>query len=319
MKKLLLTGSNGFIGQHCIPYLLSQNYEIHALCFPQPPFILKNKNLHFYTQNIFGYEEIAILIKKIKPNYLLHLAWLSHSYSSLEHFSWIKASINLIEEFIKNKGDYILCAGTCFEYDFTSITSPLTESAYIQPSSMYGLAKDMVHRILSLLAQSHSFSFCWGRIFYTYGKNQDNLRRIPSLIYKLVHDQPFTCQSGDLVRDFLNVDDIAKAFVCILNKQVKGAINIASGKEIQIQYIVNYIAEYLAKKHLVTYEKNSFSKEPSYIVADVSRLISEVTWKPSSTMEESLQATIKWYLQKLNNEKLQTDIFLKKEEYHLKV
>ena len=69
-KKILITGSTGFIGKNLLK-MLPNDHEIY--CLSRKNF--KNKKINFIKANIFNLKKINILIKKIKPDYLIHLAW----------------------------------------------------------------------------------------------------------------------------------------------------------------------------------------------------------------------------------------------------
>ena len=100
MKKILITGSTGFIGSTLIKFFLYKNYEVFALTRK------KNKSslIKYIKADIFDHKRINKVFKKIKPNYLIHLAWEAspNKYqNSKANYKWLHSSLNLYLNFCK--------------------------------------------------------------------------------------------------------------------------------------------------------------------------------------------------------------------------
>jgi len=119
MKKILITGSTGFIGSTLIKFFLYKNYEVFALTRK------KNKSslIKYIKADIFDHKRINKVFKKIKPNYLIHLAWEAspNKYqNSKANYKWLHSSLNLYLNFCKYGGSKALITGSCAEYDFNN-------------------------------------------------------------------------------------------------------------------------------------------------------------------------------------------------------
>ncbi|OAD21866.1 CDP-4-dehydro-6-deoxy-D-gulose 4-reductase [Candidatus Thiomargarita nelsonii] len=118
MKKVLLTGATGFIGQHCPALLLTQGYEVHAIYSRIAG--EAHPNVHWHKVDLLAPMQIARLIDSIRPTHLLHLAWYAipgKYWTSSENFRWVQASLTLLQEFARRCGQRVVMAGTCAEYD----------------------------------------------------------------------------------------------------------------------------------------------------------------------------------------------------------
>ena len=134
-----------------------------------------------------------------------------------------------------------------------------------------------------------------GRNFFTYGPHEHPSRLVPSVVNALLAGQPARCSAGTQARDFLFVEDVAAAFVALLESHVEGAVNIGSGVPVRIQDVVWQIADLLAARDLVRVGVLAAPGEPDLLCADVTRLTNEVGVTPRYTLASGLESTIEWW------------------------
>ena len=142
MKRVLVTGPNGFIGRHCLPFLLESGYELHGIV-PQDGLQLDLPNIQWHVVDLLNYAHIRSLMKKIKPSHLLHFAWYAKPgeyWTSTENLRWLQASLELLQAFKFYGGWRVLMAGTCAEYDwrYGYCAENITP---LKPASLYGVCK----------------------------------------------------------------------------------------------------------------------------------------------------------------------------------
>ena len=127
---------------------------------------------------------------------------------------------------------------------------------------------------------------------------------MPSVVNSLLDGKEARTTSGEQVRDLLHVEDVASAFVALLDSDVEGAVNIASGTPLQLKDVVNAIADILGKSELVRLGAlPERPHEPARLVADVQRLRDEVGWQPHYPLREGLENTISWWKANKSNSK----------------
>jgi len=300
MKKVLLTGATGFIGQHCLPILLTQGYEVHAVSSKK---IEKtHSNIHWHKVDLLDSIQTSKLIDNIRPTHLLHLAWYAvpgKYWTSSENFRWVQASLTLLQEFAHKGGQRVVMAGSCAEYDWkygycSEQITPLFSS------SIYGVCKNSLQSMLEAYSSQFSLSSAWGRIFFLYGSHEHPNRLVSSVVGSFLQGMPARCTNGEQIRDFLYVSDVASAFVSLLESDVSGTVNIASGSPVAVKTIILQIAEQLNKHELLELGALPLStNEPPLLVADVTRLSKEVNWKPKYDLDYGLEQTISYWKQQL--------------------
>lgn len=296
MKRVLLTGATGFIGRHTIPLLLEHGYEVHAVSSGGVPG--SGSGICWHQANLLDPGQVATLIAKVQPTQLLHFAWYAEPgkyWDSLENFRWVRASLGLLREFYDHGGQRVVMAGTCAEYDWrygycSEEVTPLI------PATLYGTCKNSLQSMLNFFSQKTGLSSAWGRIFFLYGPYEHPNRLVSSVICSLLKGRPARCSHGNQVRDFLHVEDVAGAFVALLESDVTGPVNIASGQPIALKDVIYRIADRLTRREMVQLGAIAApNNEPPLLVADVARLLKEVCWQPKYDLETGLKQTIEWW------------------------
>lgn len=295
LKKVLLTGASGFIGRHAIQGLVQRGYEVHAISRQCKA---NDAQVAFHQADLFDIAQLETIIRTVKPSYLLHLAWdvePATYMKSLGNFRWVRASMELLEFFQFYGGVRAVVAGTCAEYDwrYGYLSEKLTPQ---NPSSNYGIAKHALHEVIDAFSLSTSLSLAWGRIFFLFGPYEAEARLVSSVIRSLLADSPACCTHGKQYRDFLYVEDVADAFCALLDSNVIGAVNIASGEPLRIRELVQIIADIIGKPELLQMGViEARPDEPSFICANTDRLANEVGWKPGYEISEGIEKTISWW------------------------
>jgi nucleoside-diphosphate-sugar epimerase len=100
------------------------------------------------------------------------------------------------------------------------------------------------------------------------------------------------------VRDFLHVADVAGAFVQLLESDVRGPVNIASGQGVSLGRVASILAQIIGRKDLLQVDALRPSADnPGILTADVTRLRNEVGWRATYGLESGLVQTVEWWKQ----------------------
>ena len=180
------------------------------------------------------------------PDVMIHLAWggLSNYKSAFHMETNLPSHYKFLSNLIRNGLGDLAVTGTCLEYGLQE--GMLSEEMSSLPYVPYARAKDKLRKELELLQQQFEFSLKWIRLFYMYGRGQ-NQNSILDQLQKAIEngDTDFNMSGGEQVRDYLPVEQVASNIVDIaLQNKFTGVINCASAKPITIKELVtNYLRQ----------------------------------------------------------------------------
>jgi nucleoside-diphosphate-sugar epimerase len=295
IKRVLVTGAGGFVGRHCLPFLVDAGFEVHAVSRGQHE---DAPSIHWHALNLLDDGNSQRIIKEVQPTHLLHMAWYAEPgryWMAPENYQWVRASLALLDAFATHGGRRVVTAGTCAEYDWhygwcSEEVTPTT------PATVYGVCKHSLCNMQEAFCREFGISSAWGRIFFLYGPHEHPSRLVSSVIRALIRKEPALCTSGEQIRDFLHVRDVASAFVAVLDSGVEGSLNIASGNSVRIREVVALIGQKLGSSDLLRLgARASAVSDPPVLLADVRRLSEVLGWRPAIGLEEGIEEAITWW------------------------
>lgn len=247
MKKVLVTGATGFVGQHVINALQEKDCTIVATSSSREKAVgfdwfSKVEYKPFDLAGVKPDEDYFSLFGK--PDVMIHLAWEGlpnykasfHTEENLpRHFQFLD---NMVQGGLKS----LTVTGTCFEYGLQE--GCLREDMDVFPGNFYAQAKNELRIRLEQLAADQALSFKWIRLFYMFGKGQNPNSLLSQLQAALDRgDEVFNMSPGDQLRDYLPIETVARNIVNIaMQDQVTGVVNCCSGEPVQVKDLVQ---EYL--------------------------------------------------------------------------
>lgn len=294
MKRVLVTGASGFIGLNSLPLLKRLGYEVHAVSGSQSVWS-GDSDINWHSANLLNAGDVESLLRMVKPTHLLHFAWYAipgKFWTAHENLDWVMATIGLMRAFSEQGGQRAVMAGSCAEYDWNFDFCSET-STPCRPTTLYGASKYSSQLLLDAWSIQEDMSSAWGRIFFLYGPREHSSRLVPHVIRSLMHGEPARCTHGEQVRDFMHVEDVAAAFVALLDSKVRGIVNIASGEPLILKDMIREIANQLGRRELVLLGAiQPSSADPPRLVADITRLHDEVGFRPVYNLKSGITQTI---------------------------
>lgn len=296
MKRVLLTGASGFVGRHAIAPLLACGYEVHAISSEQAKEDMSGVIWH--RVDLFDGAALARLMAELVPSHLLHFAWYAEPgkfWRANENYRWVQASLDLFQAFIRNGGQRVVTAGTCAEYDwdFGFCSEDVTPC---RPATPYGICKNALQDMQRTLCADAGVSSSWGRIFFMYGPGEHTSRLVASIINSLLRNEDALLTHGRQIRDFLHVEDVASAFVALLDSPVEGAVNISSGCPLTLRDVAYVVADcFHSRERLIFGELPTSKDEPPLLIGDCRKLSNQVKWSPRYDIHSGIEQTVSWW------------------------
>ena len=249
MKKILVTGATGFIGNHVITLLADQCHVIATGAHES-----KARNKSWYQQvefipfNLADYDAAADYFNYFQePDHVIHLAWEGlPNYQAAFHVDInLPRHYQFLSNLVKNGAKDLTITGTCLEYGMQE--GALTETMPVFPTNPYAIAKNSLRKSLEELQQQYPFSLKWLRLFYMFGPGQHPQSLVSQLDAAIESGQDsFNMSGGEQVRDFLPVEKVAEYIVKIaLQSEVTGVINVSSNQPVTVK---QFVEEYLFNK-----------------------------------------------------------------------
>lgn len=249
MRKILVTGATGFIGNYVIEQLLRHKVSVIATSsniekarvftwFDKVNYIEFDFKSFDNNNNYFQFFN--------NPDAMIHLAWEGlPNYKSDFHITEnLPRHQHFLENIVTNGLKDISITGTCLEYGMQE--GELKETLECKPGNAYAIAKNELRIFTAGLATKYSSKFKWIRLFYMFGKGQ-NPNSLTSQLDKSIeaNAQVFNMSGGEQIRDFLPVEKVAENIVTIaLQNNIKGIINCCSGEPVKVK---DFVQHYLAK------------------------------------------------------------------------
>jgi nucleoside-diphosphate-sugar epimerase len=295
MKRVLVTGASGCVGQNVLPVLVSRGWDVHAVSTRE---MAPRTGVTWHRANLFDPAQLRGVVQRAEATHLLHLAWYlvpgkwaSHD----ENYRWVQASVDLLRVFDEMGGSRFVGAGSCLEYDW-SYGSCSEDRTPCQPHTGYGACKHAWQLMLSSYTRDRKMTSAWGRIFNLYGPYEHPDRLIPAVVRALLAGQPARCSHGNQIRDYLYAVDVAEAFVALLDSDVTGPINIADGEPVRIREMVMRAGELLGRSELIQLGAiPAAATDVPVVVADTARLHQSLGWRRRFDLSAGLTATIDWW------------------------
>jgi len=275
-----------------LPALVARGWDVRALHSRSQP--VEVPGVRWRRTNLLETADMRRAVDENRTSHLLHLAWYiapGKWASAPDNFDWVRASLDLVTAFRSVGGTRVITAGSCLEYDWNAGVCS-EDGTPLAPHTIYGTCKNA----LQLLTAAMIPNSAWGRIFFLYGPHEHPDRLVSSVIRSILAGQPARTSHGKQVRDYLYAGDVADAFVRLLESDITGPINVASGQAVALKDIVTRVGDLMGRPDLIQLGAiPAAATDTPLVVADTTRLRSKLGWAPSFDLDRGLTDTIKWW------------------------
>ena len=318
MKKIVVTGGNGFIGSNLVNFLLKRKYfviNIDKNKYSKGSYLLRKtskKNYKFYNLDINNKNIYKIFIK-YKPDVIFNLAAETHvdrSIDSPKDFisSNILGTFNILEQIRaykkKNKKKIRLVHISTDEVygDLKKNERSLETSSY-KPSSPYSASKASADHLIKSYVRTYNIDAVVSNCCNNFGPGQFPEKLIPTLIFNILNNNPLPIYGKGLnSREWIYVEDHCKGLLKIYKKGKLGeSYNIGTGINISnlnlTKILLNVVKRSqinIGKKVKIKFVKDRPGHDFRYAL-NSKKIKKSLRWKPEKLFIDGLEETFNWY------------------------
>jgi dTDP-glucose 4,6-dehydratase len=326
MHRVMITGGAGFIGSATCRHLVSTGVDVlnldkltYAGNLPSLRPIENAPNYRFAQVDICDRGAVAEAFESFQPTRVIHLAAESHVDRSISA-SGDFIDTNIVGTFVMLEAARRYWSGLPAEraeaFRFLHVSTDevygslgeeglFTETTPYDPSSPYSASKAAADHLVSAWARTYGFPGLISNCSNNYGPFHFPEKLIPLVILNALHGKPLPVYGkGDNIRDWLFVDDHARALDLIVNRgRIGEKYNVGGRNErrnIDVVRTICAILDRLAPKaephaSLITFVTDRPGHDQRYAI-DAGKLETELGWRAEETFDTGIEKTVRWYL-----------------------
>lgn len=258
VRRALVTGGGGFVGQWLTRALLERGDEVTIADLSAPgraaPILspAELSRVHWHRTDIRNQDDIRGAVDASRPDLVFHLAGVAFPPDSdrapaASYDVNTLGAVRLLAELVARRGagaldPAVLVVGTGTQYGkHDAADMPLTEAAERRPLTTYAATKAAQEEAALQIARASGMRIVCTRSFNHSGPGHGREYLLPSLVRRVRalrgESGPHTLALGnDVVRDYLHVTDVVRAYLLLLDAGVGGEVyNVASGRGISVR------------------------------------------------------------------------------------
>lgn len=287
MKNILIIGGTGFIGRNILDTLLCGDYNIFLLSRKKHHEDLKEIDINIIEGSLADTDLVKSIISKHKIEVLLHLASNLIPSSNQEQFDEEMNNIILptfeLLNFVSEKNIKIIYFSSGGAV-YGKVEGKINEQNECEPINFHGYSKLIIEGYIKLLSKVNNLRYLILRPSNVYGKYQrlDSKQGfIAVALGKMLSNQHIEIWgSGNAIRDYVNVLDIAATVKSILERDLENkTFNLGTGFGHSLIDVVHLLEEALKKSATIIY-KDGRDVDLDEMILDISNIESSVDYKP---------------------------------------
>ena len=304
--KYLITGVSGFVGGHYTEYLLRKKADIRiaGIDTRSPEY-----DIDFYRGSLLNKKWVERIVRKVKPDRIINLASHSSVFQSwekpYEYFSNnTDLFLNLAEAVkrsrIKSK---ILSVGSSEEYGIVGSRGPVTEDVPLRPSNPYAVSRVAQEVFSNVYTRAYKVPIVSTRSFNHIGPGQREIFVIGALAKQVIEAKrglrnKIVCGNLDIVRDFMDVRDVVRAYDLLLARGKAGeAYNVCSGKGHRLRDILKDLQKKAGTNAKVVSRDPKLMRTADNlrIVGSSRKLRKDTGFKPRYSLSRTLEDILRYW------------------------
>jgi nucleoside-diphosphate-sugar epimerase len=312
---VLVTGITGFIGSRLAERLVENGDDVTGLVRHSSERELGRlkkilPNIHLIEGDLVRYHSVLSAVESSYPEIVFHLGALTPvrlSFDDPYPYMAINfdGTVNLVHSILKEAPNCrLIVASTAEVYGWQNADKPIPETAALNPSSPYAVAKAAADQYVQMANKVYHLRGTVMRPINSYGRVGEGGFFTEYIISKMLLGE--TCYIGapESVRDYMFVDDHVNAYLDVAKseKSVGGVYNVSPGNPVtniqlvkKLSEMTDYKGKIISGSYPPGYPQRPQSQDPAYLVLDKGRITGEIGWKPRYTLNEGLKRTVEMW------------------------
>jgi len=303
---IAITGATGLLGSSMVEFFIEKGYKVYAL--------IKNERSSYKLNNIANKiygdvnskSDVQSFVLKSQPYFFVHLAAWTQVNESLKFpyeafYTNTVGTLNVLEALrVYSDTQAIVIASSEKAYGKSNGVE-FSEKSPLDGTFPYDASKAITEIICRAYKTTYTMPIATTRACNIYGKRDYNQNRlIPAIIHAYKTGETLVMRnSGEETREYIHVDDVVRAYDCILEyiskRGIEYSFNISSGERFKTSEIVGMVQRHLKGRIRVEVVKSVESENrKEFINTDLLRV--STGWRPAMRLEDSLGDIIQWYL-----------------------
>lgn len=312
--RTLVTGADGFVGEHLLIRLLERGEEVAASALTLPPTRstlnpAQMAAVDWKAADVRDHDALFRVVAATQPDRIYHLAgFASGALARREAEKALRVNaggtVNLCEAVRSVRDEFpefdprILVMGSGEAYgDAGPPDEPLREDQHLRPTHVYGLSKACQEVAAHTYRRAYGVRTLVTRGFNLVGPGQQTHHVVPDFCSQVAAvangDRPPRLEVGnlDVERDFMDVRDGVRAFTLLMElDEPEAAYNVCSGRAVSIRRILEWILDEAGVEVEVEVDEDRVREdEVASIVGDPARLQADTGWEPRHDVEETVR------------------------------
>lgn len=289
MKTILVTGSNGLLGQKII-YALTNREDIRCISTSRGENRMKEKSGYIYEQlDLTNKDEVFSIIEKYSPDSIIHTAAMTNvdacELNKEEAWKQNVEAVSYLIEACKKMQSHIVHLST--DFVFNGMKGPYVETDATDPLSYYAYTKDESEKLLMKSGLSWSIL----RTIIIYGVVDDNSRsNVVLWVYNSLKNKKTITVINDQFRSPTLAEDLAQACISAALKKSQGIFHVSGREVMNILDIAKIVADYFELdssyiKPVSSAELNQPAKRPPVTGFIIEKATRELDFRPRSFLD----------------------------------